>query len=79
MEELPEEGGAVRASKWPKERKPKLTCGPSMRGMAIYRTGQVVYTAGDDAKDYYSQIDARDRVDLPARTHRPPLRRLVFA
>ena len=59
VREVPEEGGAVRASKWPKERKPKLV--HAMRDMAIFgraahRTGQAVYTAGDDAKDYFSQM-----------------------
>ena len=59
-EELPSGGeGVVRPSKWPKERKPKLTC--VMRDMAVFgraahRTGQAVYTAGDDAKDYFSQL-----------------------
>jgi hypothetical protein len=57
--ELPGDGGAIRPSKWPKERKPKLSW--VMRDMAIfgraaYRTGQQVYTAGDDAKDYFSQM-----------------------
>jgi len=59
VEELPEEGGATRASKWPKERKPRPEW--AMRDMAIFgraahRTRQAVYTAGDDAKDYYSQM-----------------------
>ena len=59
IEELPEEGGAVRTSKWPKERKPQLAW--AMRDMAVfgraaYLTAQAVYTAGDDAKDYFSQM-----------------------
>ena len=59
VEERPDEDGAVHASKWPKERKPRLI--EVMRDMAVFGraafvTGQAVYTAGDDAKDYFSQM-----------------------
>ena len=58
-EETPEEGGVMKASKWPKERKPHLTA--VMRDMAVFgraahRLATAVYSAGDDAKDYFNNI-----------------------